>query len=115
MSIFELRCLLLTRFHTNTPQLSFPSRLSLQILRLEELHHAIAVLIRRQIPQRDAHAARHHAVHHRQRRLVHALVREALVLPNLLDHHLFGEAQRRVRGVGYDDDIVLLGKINELF
>ena len=75
-------------------------RSSLQILLLEELHHAIAVLVRRQIPQRDPHSARHHSVHHRQRRLMHALVREALMLPNLLDHHLLRQPQRRVRRSG---------------
>lgn len=73
---------------------------SLQILLLEKLHHAIAVLVRRQIPQRDPHAARHHAVHHRQRRLMHALAREALMLPDLLDHHLLRQPQRRVRRAG---------------
>ena len=75
-------------------------RSSLQILLLEELHHAIAVLVRRQIPQRDPHSARHHSIHHRQRRLMHALAREALMLPDLLNHHLLRQSQRRVRRSG---------------
>lgn len=65
---------------------------SLQILRFKKLHNSIAVFIRRQIPQRNPHSARHYAIHHRQRRLMNTLVREALMLSNLLDHHLFRES-----------------------
>ena len=125
MSIFEVHCLFVCLFLSShfDSLFSFDSLLisilsshsilfshfqqthrsyidSLQILLLEKLHHAIAVLVRRQIPQRDPHAARHHAVHHRQRRLMHALAREALMLPDLLNHHLFRQPQRRVRRAG---------------
>ena len=120
MSIFEVHCLFvclflsshfdsffslsilfsLFRFSFHFQQTHRSYIDSLQILLLEKLHHAVAVLVRRQIPQRDPHAARHHAVHHRQRRLMHALAREALMLPDLLNHHLFRQPQRRVRRAG---------------
>ena len=98
---FLFRFSLLIRFSFLISNNTHRSKIdSLQILLLEKLHHAIAVLVRRQIPQRDPHAARHHAVHHRQRRLMHALAREALMLPDLLNHHLFRQPQRRVRRAG---------------
>lgn len=59
---------------TNTPH---------SIPRPKEIHHAVAVLKRRHEPQRDAHRARHHAVHHRQRRLVNTSRGKTLVVPDL--------------------------------
>lgn len=99
-SLFSFDSLLISILSSHFQQTHRSYIDSLQILLLEKLHHAIAVLVRRQIPQRDPHAARHHAVHHRQRRLMHALAREALMLPDLLDHHLFRQPQRRVRRAG---------------
>ena len=76
---------------TNTPH---------SIPRPKEIHHAVAVLKRRHEPQRDAHRARHHAVHHRQRRLVHTSRGKTLVVPDLLRDLLLRQTQRSVRRAG---------------
>ena len=76
---------------TNTPH---------SIPRPKEIHHAVAVLKRRHEPQRDAHRACHHAVHHRQCRLVHTSRGKTLVVPDLLRDLLLRQTQRPVRRPG---------------
>lgn len=66
-------------------------------VRPEEGDHTIAVLVGGHEAQRDAHRSRHHAVHNRQRGLVDARARKALVVANLLRDLLLRQAQRAVR------------------
>ena len=82
------------------PRPIHPTNTLHSIPRPKEIHHAVAVLKRRHEPQRDAHRARHHAVHHRQRRLVHTSRGKTLVVPDLLRDLLLRQTQRSVRRTG---------------